>query len=123
MSRYILTPPPNDAARFKEPFYGCWAVALASLINVTELGSASYADVVTGFTAYMITDGSIPVPDGTADAGVGISGGMDAVCTLYNVLCTMIYGSTFTHDYLLNVLQKKEHALIMYSDGYDLGHV
>jgi hypothetical protein len=123
MSRYILAVPPNDPSRFKEPNQGCWAASLASLLNVTKLGSVGYADIVTQCSAYMNDDGSIPVPGGTPDTGVGTPGGMSAVCALYNVLCSTIPCSNFTFAYASNILQTKGHALIMYATDGDLGHV
>ncbi|MGA2795815.1 MAG: hypothetical protein ABSE69_20340 [Roseiarcus sp.] len=128
MSRYILAPPPNDSSRFKESYLYCWAAGLASFLNVTKLGGVSYSDIVGATGAYMNADGSIPETGGTPvdNQGVAIpgaiSGGIGAVFSLYNVYSTLINCSTFSYQYVLNILQTKGHMIIMYGVGGGMGH-
>jgi len=121
MSRYMLTPPPNDPARFKEGLLYCWAAGLASFLNVANLGSVGYADIIAQNGAYMNADGTIPESGGTPDDG-GTPGGIGAVFANYNVYSTKIYGGNFTYDYVANILRTKGWFIIMYWVGGDMGH-
>jgi len=128
MSRYILTPPPNDQSKFKEARLFCWAAGLASYLNVAKLGSVGYQDIVAATGAYQNGDGSIPETGGTPvdDQGNTIPdatpGGIGAIFSLYNVYSTTIPCSSFTYQYVSHVLQTKGHMIIMYQVGGDMGH-
>ena len=123
MSRYILTPPPNDEAKFREPYLFCWAAGLAAHLNVTGLGNVGWGDIVLQTAEYQNSDGTIPETGGAPDDHEGKAGGLGAVYSLYGVYSKNIPCSSFTYDYVLNVLQKKGHLIIMYQyGGVGMGH-
>jgi hypothetical protein len=106
----MLTPPPNDPAKFKESYLYCWAAGLASHLNVTRLGIVGYTDIVAANGGYMNEDGTIP-----EDA-------IAPIFSSYNVYTTSIPCSNFSYDYILHILQTKGHMIIMYNYGEDMGH-
>lgn len=121
MSRYVLTPPPNDPTKFKEDALLCWAAGLAALINVEKLGNWSTQQVHENFILYENADGSVPETGGSPDQD-GKSGGIGEIARQLNVYTTTISCSTFDYNYISDKLRNKGHVLIMYQWDGDMGH-